>query len=194
MWAPQIRCSVFISSKQKTNCGVERMVWVELGGVRTTSGGKYDQNIYCMVVLGFYCCEKTPRTRQLLHLIGVCVQFQRFSLLSSWWEAWFHAWHRNNSWVISWIHRLRKRTRPSMGFPTSSNKATCTTNNVNLLMLLILSNSFTPCCVSIHIYEPKGPFLIKLPHCYALDLAFHSPSCLPALTFLVPLSMMFSEF
>ena len=88
MWAPQIRCSVFISSKQKTNCGVERMVWVELGGVRTTSGGKYDQNIYCMVVLGFYCCEKTPRTRQLLHLIGAGVQFQRFSLLSSWWEAW----------------------------------------------------------------------------------------------------------
>ena len=42
-------------------------------------------------VLGFHCCEQTPWSRQLLerkHLIGAGLQFQRFSPLSSQWEAW----------------------------------------------------------------------------------------------------------
>ena len=36
-------------------------------------------------VLGFYCCEQTPRPRQLLegHLTGAGLQVQRFSPLSS---------------------------------------------------------------------------------------------------------------
>ena len=45
---------------------MKRMVWAEVGEVKTTSGGKYDQNVL-YDVLGLYCCEKTPRTGQLFN-------------------------------------------------------------------------------------------------------------------------------
>jgi hypothetical protein len=41
--------------------------------------------------LGFYCCEETSFPRNSYkgkHLIGSGLEFQRFSPLSLWWEAW----------------------------------------------------------------------------------------------------------
>ena len=68
------------------------------------------------------------------HLIGAGLRFQRFSPLSSWWEAWWHAGrHGAGEGAKNSMYRSkgnRKRLRH-----TSSNKVTPTSARLHLLIV-----------------------------------------------------------